>query len=253
MIEVRAGSPRHHAEGRLAAETVAALALTALFAAACDAPSQAPAARVSASLAAADPAPTPEMPAPPPPPGLDVGAQQRALKCASDVKEAKSGVCGVLARMATCAAWNPVVPSGDGRWLGRGWLVDGAKTTEQVTLVRARRVPTSEVARGQLGVRIAVADLPKQEGAAFEQAERAIKAYERADVPPHGSPTLDYVKQKKDWSESFAARTSTNQVVALTTHGTYLCQGSNRSIVLVERASSTGGDGLYAELWPTSW
>jgi hypothetical protein len=227
-----------------------AVASAALSATACDPPAPAPTARASASTAAAETVPTVDAPAPPPPPGLDVAAQQRAMKCASD---AKSGACGVLAKMAACAAWNPVVPSGDGRWLGRGWLVEGAKTTDQITLVRARRVPTSEVGAGQLGVRVAVAEIPKSEGAAFDQAERAIKAYERADVPPHGNPTLDYVKQKKDWTESYAAKTSTNQVLVTSARGTYFCQGSPRSIVLVERASGSGGDGLYAELWPTSW
>jgi hypothetical protein len=228
---------------------VPALTCAVLALPACDKPAApAPADTASAVPAATTPAAT--VAAAPPPPDLDVAAQQKALKCATD---AKSGACGVLAKMATCTAWNPIVPSGDGRWAGRGWLVEGAKTTDQVTLVRARRVPTSEVAPGQLGVRIAVADIPKQEGAAHEQADRAIRAYERADVPPHGSPTLDYVKQKTDWSESFAAKTSGTQVVAQTAHGTYFCQGPNRALLLVQRAAATGSDGLYGELWPISW
>jgi hypothetical protein len=229
-----------------------ALPVVALvLAAGCDDKPSAPA--HAASAAPSTTAETPKAdpgPAAPPPAELDVASVQKALKCATD---AKSGACGVLAKMVTCTPWNAIVPSGDGRWLGRGWLVEGAKTTDQFTLVRARRVPTSEVAPGQLGVRIAVADIAKQEGGAYDQADRVIRAFERADVPPHGNPTLDYVKQKTDWSESFAAKTSGNQVVALTAHGTYFCQGSARSLVLVQRASGTGGDGLYAELWPTSW
>jgi hypothetical protein len=219
----------------------------------CDEPPKATSGASSASNAS--PSPTAESvangaPAGPLPPELDIAAQQRALKCATD---AKSGACGVLAKMASCIAWNPIVPSGDGRWLGHGWLVEGAKTTDQITLVRARRVPTSEVGAGQLGARVAVAEIAKQEGGAYEQAERAIRAYERADVPPHGSPTLDYVKQKKDWSESFVAATAGKQIFASGSQATYFCQGPSRSLVLVQRASGAAGDGLYAELWPTSW
>src|SRR5262249_26160251 len=142
-----------------------ALALFALALAlpACDQPTPKPSA--SASAGATSPPAATNAPgntaAPPPPPDLDLPAQQRALKCAND---AKSGLGGVLARMGSCSPWNPIVPSGEGRWLGRGWLVEGAKTTDQFTLVRTRRVPTGEVGPGQLGVRISITDLPKQEG-----------------------------------------------------------------------------------------
>jgi hypothetical protein len=223
-----------------------ALAVTGCDRAAPAPDASAPAATQSASTpstAAAEPASAP--------PDLDVAAQQRALKCGGDTK---SSACGVLARMASCTSWNPIVPSGDGRWLGRGWLVEGAKTTDQITLVRARRVPTSEVGPGQLGARIAVADLPKEEGAAFEQAERAIRAYERADVPPRSSPTIDYLKQRSVWPEAASLRTAGGQVYALTANGTYLCQGPNRALLVMQRGAARGtGDGLYAELWPTSW
>ncbi len=226
-----------------------ALAVLLFALSACDKPAPAPSAATSGSAAAAEP-PAP-VPAPAAPSDLDVPAAQKALKCGGE----RSGACGVLAKMASCAAWNPVVPSGDGRWLGRGWLVEGAKTTDQITLVRARRVPTGEVGPGQIGVRIAVTDLPRQEGAAFDQAERAIRAFERADVPPRSSPTLEYVKRRTDWSEAFAARTVSGQVYALTQNGTYLCQGPGRSLLVAQRDSAhdTSSDGLYAELWPTSW
>ena len=225
------------------------LAALAVALAACDSPTAAPAA--SAAVSAAPPPHETAAPAPPPPPppDVDVAQLQKALKCGGD---AHSGACGVLAKMASCRAWDPIVPSGDGRWLGHGWVVEGAKTTDQVTVLRARRVPTSEVGPGQLGVRIALAELPKQEGAAFDQADRAIRAFERSDVPSKSNPTLEYVKQRTTWPESAALRTVGGQVYALTTNGAYLCQGPGRS-VLVRGARGASGDGLYAELWPTSW
>jgi hypothetical protein len=215
----------------------------------CDKP--APSAGASATASAA-PVPTTEAAPAVAPPDLDLAAQQRALKCGG---EGKTGACGVLARMASCTAWNPVVPSGDGRWLGRGWVVEGGKTTDQITLVRTRRVGTSEVSPGQLPVRVSVTDLPKSEGAAYDHAERAIKAFERADVPPRGSPTPDYVNRRTDWPEASALRTTGGNVYAMTNGGTYVCQGPNRALLVVQRAPAAGasGDGLYAELWPTSW
>jgi hypothetical protein len=189
-------------------------------------------------------------PPPPAPSDLDVASLQKALKCGGDTK---SGPCGVLARMAKCTAWDPDVPSGDGRWLGHGWVVDGAKTTDQITVLRARRAPTSEVGPGQLGVRIALAELPSQEGVAFDQADRALRAFERGDVPPRTSPTLEYVKKRTEWPDAFAVRTTGGQVYALTPGGTFLCQGPSRTVLAVERAGHAGGDGTYAELWPVSW
>lgn len=225
------------------------LIVLALALAACEKPTASPAASASA---APPPPPTPTAAAPAPaPPDLDLAAVQKALKCGGE----RTGACGVLAKIATCTAWNPIVPSGDGRWLGHGWLVEGGKTTDHLTLVRARRVPTNDVGPGQLGARISVTELGKQEGQAYEQADRVIRIFERSDTPPRSSPTLEHVKQRADWPESFAMRTAGGQVYALTQNGTYLCEGAKRTVLLVQRGSSHGAsaDGLYAEVWPTSW
>jgi hypothetical protein len=218
----------------------------------CDPPAPAPAVSSASSLS---PAPSASSVSAAPAAvllDLDVASLQKTLKCGGD---ATSGACGVLTKFASCTEWNPISPSGDGRWLGRGWAVEGAKVTEQFALVRSRRVPTSEVAAGQIGVKIAITDLPKQESSAFEHADRAIRAFERNDVPPRSSPTLEYVKQRTDWPEAFAMRTSGKHVYAIAANGTYYCQGQNRTLLVVQRAATRGsnGDGLYAELWPTSW
>jgi|HubBroStandDraft_6_1064221.scaffolds.fasta_scaffold69191_2 hypothetical protein len=232
------------------------LALAVIALSACDQPagvaSSASAAPVtSVAPAAPSPAPAPAA-APPAPDDLDTASVLKNLKCGGDTK---TGPCGVVARVSKCTAWEPIVPSGDGRWLGRGWSVDGAKTTDQITVVRARRVPMGEVGAGQIGAKVAIAELPKQEGPAYEQAERTIRAYERKDVPPKSSPTVEYVKQRADWPESFAMRTAGGQVYALTQNGTYMCQGPNHELLVVQRGATHGAsaDGLYAELWATSW
>src|SRR5690242_7523796 len=81
----------------------------------------------SASVAAAPP---PSAAPAPPPENLNVAELQKALKCAND---AKSGPCGVLAKFASCSGWSGVSPSGDGRWFGHGYVVEGSKTSDQIT------------------------------------------------------------------------------------------------------------------------
>lgn len=237
--------------GARSAIVLAACALAACVLAACDPPVK-PDAAPSSSASAVVSAPKPEEPAPPPPADLDVAALQKALKCGGG---SGTGPCAVLAKFAACKAWDPVVPSGDGRWLGRGTIVDGAKTTDQFTILRSRRLPTNDVGAGQLPVKIAVTDLPKEEGAAWDQADRAIRAIERADAPPRTSAALEYIKKRTEWQESFASRTTGGHVFATTQYGTFVCQGPKKQLLVVQRASqkSASPDGLYAELWPTSW
>ena len=221
----------------------------------CDKPSDGGSPSSSAAKAAS-PAPTQTAsaaePAPPPPDDLKVAELQKALKCPA---EPKSGPCKVLVAFAACKEWNAVSPAGDARYLGRAFIVEGAKTTEQITVVRSKRVPTSEIAAGQLPVKIAITDIPKEEGAAFDQAERAIRAFERNDVPPRSNPTLEYIKKRSEWSDAHASRTVSGQVFVSTAGGAYLCQGPRQQLVVVQRSGRVGadGDGLFAELWATTW
>lgn len=221
----------------------------------CDKPSGQGAPSTSAApTASASPAPTASVAEPPPPPpdDLDLAALQKALKCPA---EPKSGPCKVLASFAACKEWNAISPSGDARYLGRAHIVEGGKTTEQITVVRSKRVPSQEVAPGQLPVKIAITDIPKEEGAAFDQAERAIRAFERSDVPPRSNPTLEYIKKRTEWPEAHAAKTASGQVLVNTGGGAYLCQGPRQQLVVVKKSERVGADadGLFAELWPTTW
>jgi hypothetical protein len=183
---------------------------------------------------------------------LDAAPLKQALKCASD---AKKGPCGVLAAFSTCTAWSGTVPSGDGRWLGRGFRVDGGKTTEQFTIVRAKTVPSSEVGPGQLPVKIGIAEIANGDGNAYDQADRAVRALERRDVPPRQSPTIEFVKNKSEWPEASATRTKSGQIYVIAQGGGFVCQGPEQRLLVVQRATSiaANADGLYAELWPTTW
>lgn len=191
-------------------------------------------------------------PAPPPPADLDVAALQKALGCAGN---AKSGPCLVLAGFAGCKAWAAEAPSGDGRWIGRGFEVEGKNTTEVVSVLRARRVPTSEVGPGQLSARVALGTIDKSEGAAFGEAGRAIRALERSDVPPKGSAAITHLKGMTQWSEAFVTRTVGGQVYGLAHGGLFVCEGPKRELHVVRRAASRSGsgEGVYATLWAALW
>ncbi len=186
------------------------------------------------------------------PDDLDVGALKKALQCADD---AKSGACAVLVRFGSCKPWNPVSPSGDARWIGRGYRVEGGKTSEEVTIVRSRRVPSNEVGPGQLPAKVGITDIAKQEGAAYTQADRVIRALERSDVAARSNPALEYLKKRTSWPEGFSMKTVGGQVYVASEGGTFICQGPKQELWLVQRAATRGGagDGLYAEVFAATW
>lgn len=190
--------------------------------------------------------------APTSPEDLDIKGFQKQLACPA---EPKSGPCAVLAAYAACTPWNATTPSGDGRWIGRGHRVEGGKTTEEFTVFRARRVPQNEVGPNQLPLKVGIADIAKSEGAAWEQAERAIKAFSKHDVPPRGNAAVEFLKRKDNWPEGFVLRTAGGQAYVVLEGGAFVCQGAHQQLIVVHRASTRGGkaDGVYAEVWPSSW
>ena len=221
----------------------------------CDPPAPPPPTPPADGPKASTVAPT-ESAAPPPAPAapddLDVPGLQKALRCSA---AEKTGACGVLTAIAApCAPWDAVVPSGDGRWMGRGHLVQQGKSAPQLTLVRALRLPLTEVGPGQLPVKIGVAELTRDEPS-YGQALRAIRAFELGDVPARGNTGVEFVKQRAEWSDAFATKTVGGQVFALSQGGTFLCQGAKRQLLFVQRDGSRTdkGDGIYAELWPATW
>lgn len=225
-----------------------------LFALGCEKPATegAPPADSSAAAAAPPSSPPPSVEQAAAPADLDVAAIKKGLKCASD---AKSGPCFVVNAFASCTSWDPIVPSGDGRWIGTGHRVEDGKTVETPTILRARRVPANEVATGQIPVKIGLAEIGKEEGSAYSQAEKVIRALARADVPAKSNPALEYLKRLEQWPEGYAVKTTGGQVFVAAHGGTFVCQGPKRQLYVVQRAATrgAGGDGLYAELWAATW
>jgi hypothetical protein len=180
---------------------------------------------------------------------LDRAALAKALSCGAG---AKAGPCAVVAGFEACTEWNPVVPSGDGRWLGKGSVVADGKTTEELTLVRSKRVPTSDVGTGLLPVKIGLASIAKADSM-FDQGERAVRTFERHDVPAKSNTAITHLKQLDTWNESSAQRTKSGQVMFVGDGEGWVCQGPKQQLFLVKRVRAGSADGVYAELWPATW
>jgi hypothetical protein len=210
------------------------------------APDAAPAAP-SASASA------PELPAPTVA-DLDVAALSKALRCAAG---AEGGACRVLDAMRRCHAWSATTPSGEGRYIGRGWVVQDGSSSDEITIVRAHTAARSELASWMLPLKMAIARIPPDAGPAFAQATKAIDAYARHDVPKVKNAAVDFLKQKSDWpAEVPAVRTTGVMVQTFSGRPAFLCEGPDQQLVLVQPhagAANTNGNGLYVELWAASW
>jgi hypothetical protein len=218
---------------------------------ACDrgAPQRASDAAPAASSASAI---APELPAPTVA-DLDVGALSKSLRCAAG---GEGGACRVLDAVRKCHAWSATTPSGEGRYIGHGWVVQDGTASDEITILRAHAAPRSELSSWMLPLKIAIARIPADAGPAFAQATKAIDAYARHDVPKVKNAAVDFLKQKSDWpAESPAVRTTGVMVQTFSDRPAFLCEGADQQLVLVQpRAPGTpSGNGLYVELWAASW
>ncbi|MBW2457141.1 MAG: hypothetical protein JRI68_21685 [Deltaproteobacteria bacterium] len=187
----------------------------------------------------------------PPPKALAVESLKKALKCG-----AKSpGPCEVLAEFENCTPWNPTGGSGDGRWMGFGYVVKQGKFVDQLTVLRNRRVPLTEVGPGQLPVMIAIGSIPEDQSAVARHAPKAIRALSRGDVPKETSAAVAYLKKRTDWSENYAMKAEGDQIYVNLGAGAHLCGINNQRLVMMARTggSENATDGIYAALYPVSW
>ena len=212
------------------------------------APAQAVASATASSREAAPERPTQAALAKPE--KLDVAALKASFKCGK-----ASGPCEVLEEWKDCGPLNPVTQSGDGRWMGKGYLVKNGAFIEEVSLVRSKAVPTSRVGLGALPAIVAVDAIPDDRAGERSNAEKAIAAFERGDVPLPTNTAIRYVKERTEWSDAPVMAAEDNQLYVATGSGAYLCARSKQRMLLVRRSPSRShaGDGVYAVLWPVSW
>ncbi len=217
---------------------------------ACDSKSSGGATTASAT-ATASAKPTASAEAPPPPTALDVETLKKALKCGAK----GAGPCEVLAEIHDCEPFDPVTSGGDGRWLGDAYITKKGAFTEDYVVVRSRRVPITEVGAGQLPAKMAVDVIPDTYPDEREHAPKAIRAFERGDVPPPTNQAIRYTKERSEWAEAYTMKADGNQVYAAIHGGAYFCKISKQRLAMVELAQDREhpADGTYAILWPVSW
>jgi hypothetical protein len=183
------------------------------------------------------------------PKALDPAGLEKSLRCGGQ------GPCEVLAGFESCEPWSPITQSGDGRWLGYGYVVDKGKQERDWVVVRTRRVALDDVPAGQLPAKLTVTTIPTELEAARSHAAKAIRAFERGDVPTETNAAIRYIKRRKDWQESFTLQAEQNQVYGVIGGGAYLCHHKDLRLFLVKLDGNSAhrGDGVYAILWPVSW
>jgi hypothetical protein len=203
----------------------------------------------SASSARAPASAMPDLATPEP---LDVATLQKTLKCSP---KSEGGPCRVLNDFKGCQPQKLVTPSGDGRWMGYGYVVRAGAFTDEFTLLRSHAVPSADVGKTQIAAKIGLGRIPDDEEVARRQAEKAVAALARNDVPKVGNAAIAYIKELKEWSEAYAVTAQDNQIYVAASDGYYLCAVSAQRLLLVQRvtAPKSPGDGLYAELYPVSW
>ncbi|MBW2528848.1 MAG: hypothetical protein JRI23_32025 [Deltaproteobacteria bacterium] len=218
-----------------------------------DKPSQAASTATTTVTATAKPKPSVAAEPVPKPEPLDVERLKKNLRCAA---KSTGGPCRILNDFTGCEPHKMVTPGGEGRWIGRAYRVEGTDFVEEYLLLRSRRVPLTEVGKGQIGAKIGVATLPEEETAAHRQARKAVNKLGRDDTPKSNNAAITYLKRKQDWSESYAMEAEQNQVYVVSAEGTYLCQlKDHQRLLLIQRSTSSKrpADGLYAELYPATW
>ena len=207
----------------------------------------------SSAAPAASTAPKAKVKPPPPPDALDVAGLQKALKCGG----AGHGPCNVLAEFKNCKKWSPITDSGDGRWVGMANIVKNGAFTEELMLLRSKRVNVTDVGPGQLNVKIAMTTISNSYPAEQRHARKALEAYKRGDVPTATNQGVVYIKKRTDWpGDAFSVQAKANQIYVADQAGAYLCQMATDQRLLVVRKSNTrahAADGVYAVFYPVSW
>jgi len=150
----------------------------------------------------------------------------------------------VLNDFKGCQPQKLVTPSGDGRWMGYGYVVRAGAFTDEFTPAPFTRGASAEVGKTQLAAKIGLGRIPEEEEVTRRQAEKAVSALARNDVPKVGNAAIAYVKEMKDWSESYAVTGQDNQVYVAAADGAFLCAVAGQRVLLVQRVTSPKNPGM---------
>jgi len=199
-----------------------------------------------AAPAASSAAPEPPAAAPK---DLDVTALQRDLKCG---KASRSEACRILQEFGQGQRFTAKTPSGGGRWMGPGFVVQNGVTTSRHLVLWAKNVPLSQVGPGDVPVKAAYELIP--EGLKL-QSEKLVRALVKSADPPESNPAYQFAHAFEPTKTYTLANTAGPSVHMTAKESVYLRFVPPRKVVFVNPASSNAaaGDGTYAELWLGDW
>jgi hypothetical protein len=189
------------------------------------------------------------------PDDLDVAKLQETLKCKGAAPKA---ACLGLAEFSAGRAWNlDTVRGQDARWFGQAWVLDKGVARSGYYFFVLKKVPTNEVAPGDLPVKVALRELDPTLGPENTHAPKLLRLLQHDDAIPKQNRTAEHVKTYAPASWDLATHTSASSTFVPSGEGIWVREGGSRNLLVVHLvAAATGavpGDGVYANLYPVSW
>lgn len=187
--------------------------------------------------------------APAAPADMDVSALEKDLNCA---KTGPKQACRVVKEFALAQRYTARTPSGEGRWIGRAFVVEKGVETEREIILWAKVVPTSQVGPGDLPIKVGYDFFPDE---LKTHAEKLVRTLGRGDSPSPMNQAFPYAKAFVPAKQRAMVNTAGQSVHVTSEESVYLRAKQPRLVYLVNTASGSAapGDGMYAELWLADW
>ena len=183
---------------------------------------------------------------------LDLAALEKDLGCAGG--KGKKQACRVLLAFAEGETWTGDTPSGDGRWVGNSYVVEGGQERTEQLVLRAQKVPTSQVGPGDLPIKVTMGPVPAEIQPTMEKLLEGLARGDRS--PRKGKQAIDWLPTFSSPKDRRAAKTTGTSARLISEENVYLRKKSLHQMILVKTSDGTAatpGDGTYAELWLALW
>ncbi|MBI5533913.1 MAG: hypothetical protein HY898_14420 [Deltaproteobacteria bacterium] len=189
------------------------------------------------------------------PEDIDVARVRDPLKC---TPASKKPVCMTLNDFEKADAWNlETIRGADARYFGQGTFIEKGVSRDAYVFLIAKRVPTNDVAAGDLPLKVAVRELDASLKAENTHAVKLMRALQQDDAFAKTNATVMYLKTYAPSSWDGANVTTGPSTILHSQGGVFVRESKNRRLYAVRLApmapDTTPGDGMYATLYPVSW
>jgi hypothetical protein len=186
-------------------------------------------------------------------PDIDVRSLERQLNCLRGRRHAQA--CRILHEFARATQGIGQAPSGQGRFMGTAYLVNGGVERPDLVLLQAANVPASSVGPTDIPLRVAIDSLPKNKR---REGRTLARALARGHMPSTTNKALSFAKSWTSENGRIAMTTDGPSVRLIAEEPTYVRQKGQKALVIKMKPPIPGvavppGDGTYAELWAITW